>query len=323
MYNAKIKEEFLGTIVNDNSYRAFINVFNSTEEIENRFDKDICQMSVDELLAVLDLKSGTRHTTTMQFMSLLRIYVDWCINNGKVVGENNLEKISASDVDRTRVIRTKYIKSEEEFEEMCKVVYREGAFYNETVDKQKELMVRLCFMGMDNDEIVNLKMEHIDHDKCEIVSPLYSGITYTANKKIVELCDYCYKQTEFAYKGGRVEKFCDNDFVIRARLSSLHNKEENTEADPMNPINVLRKVTEFFDTYYDETEIYKKVTASKLRESGNLIKAHNSGNPYNYIKTVYKNEVLCRNPDLNKRRLDASIKRMEELYDTWKEAFYG
>ena len=47
--------------------------------MEEKFGKDICEMNVDELLTVLDFKTGVRITNTEQTMSLLRSYVDWCI----------------------------------------------------------------------------------------------------------------------------------------------------------------------------------------------------------------------------------------------------
>ena len=88
MYNDELKKSYLGTIANDNSYKACLRVFRAVEDMEDRYDKDICEMNVDEILTVLDLKTGTRSTNIIQFMSLLRSYVDWCIQNGKIVYED-------------------------------------------------------------------------------------------------------------------------------------------------------------------------------------------------------------------------------------------
>ena len=99
MYNSEQKQTFLNTITNDNSYRSFQRVFKAVQDMEEKFGKDICEMNVDELLTVLDFKTGVRITNTEQTMSLLRSYVDWCIQNGKTTSENNFDKISSSEVD--------------------------------------------------------------------------------------------------------------------------------------------------------------------------------------------------------------------------------
>ena len=89
MYNAEVKKSFLNTIVNENSYKTYVTIFNKIEEMESTFGKDVCEMSVDEIMTVLDLNTGTRFTNGIQMISMLKSYVDWCIQNGKIVGENN------------------------------------------------------------------------------------------------------------------------------------------------------------------------------------------------------------------------------------------
>ena len=86
MYNAEVKKSFLNTIVNENSYKTCMTIFNKIEEMESTFGKDICEMSVDEIMTVLDLNTGTRFTNGIQMISILKSYVDWCIQNGKIVG---------------------------------------------------------------------------------------------------------------------------------------------------------------------------------------------------------------------------------------------
>ena len=137
MYNAELKELFLGSIANENSYKAYLRIFKSIENMEIMFNKDICEMSVDDIITVLDLKTGTRSNTIIQTISLLKSYVDWCIQTGKVIGENNFEKISYKEIDQAQAILNKYLKDVEEFEEMCSIVYKRDAFYNETVRSEE------------------------------------------------------------------------------------------------------------------------------------------------------------------------------------------
>ena len=86
MYNDKMKKDFLNTLANENSYKAYIRIFQGIEDLESTFNKDICEMNTDEILTVFDLKTGAKAGNLIQTMSLLKSYVDWCLQNGKIVG---------------------------------------------------------------------------------------------------------------------------------------------------------------------------------------------------------------------------------------------
>lgn len=326
MYNAEMKNAFLGTIANDNSYKAYVRIFNAVEDMETGFNKDVCEMNVDEIFTVLDLKTGTRSNNIIHVMSLLRTYIDWCIQNGKVVGENNLDKIDFKDIDQSRTIKLRYLKDEAEFEEMCSVVYKRDAFYNETSEMQKELIVRLCFLGLDNEEIVTLKKTDVDVENGILKSPLYPDIEYKVDRKIIDLCVYCIEQEEFMYsapsKGTemRYERLCNNDYVIRPRIGTLRGKDEDS---PMNVTNIPRRTNTFFKDYYEATEIYKELSPNRLRESGMLIQIHKSDNPEYFIDTAVKTEILLKNPKISQAKLKERIRNIKHLYSVWSNAFYG
>lgn len=326
MHNDELKKSYLGTIANDNSYKACLRVFKAVEDMEIRYDKDICEMNVDEILTVLDLKTGTRSTSIIQFMSLLRSYVDWCIQNGKVVGENNFDKIDFKEIDHTNAIRGKYLKSVEEFEEICAVVYKRDAFYNETTDVAKELMIRLLFAGMENKEIVLLEKTGVDVENCILQSPVYPEIEYHVSRKVIDLCKYCINQEEVMYSApsrgseDRMERMADNKYVIRPRISALRGKSEDT---PMNEANISRKAKDFFTDYYEATEIYKELTPNRIRESAIMIQIHNSENPDQFINTAIKTDIMLRNPGITPYRLNEKLKRIKETYAVWLAAFYN
>lgn len=323
MYNSGQKQSFLNTITNDNSYRSYQKVFKAVEDMEEKFCKDISEMSVDEVLVVLDLKTGTRRTSTEQYMSLLRIYVDWCIQNGKVSGENNLEKIDSSEIDKTRLYRSKYIKNPEELEEMISAVFKKDFYFNETVDNPKELCIRLCYEGMEDEEIVKLKKTDVDYDNKVIHSPIYEDVMYKVSDRILWLCKYCSDMTEIEYanisKSGRVERICDNDYVIRARIGTLRGKSAN---EPIQKTVIIRRVKEFNDKYVEATDVYKSVTSSKLRESHLFYLIHCSANKDRFIKDAVANEAKIKNPDISDRNMYEKIRQIKTSYEMWEEAFY-
>lgn len=324
MYNAEQKQSFLNTIVNDNSYKSYVRVFNSIEDMEERFEKDICDMSIDEILIVLDFKTGTRVANTEQFMSLIRLYVDWCIQNGKTTSENNFEKIDAKDIDKTRIYKSRYIKNPEEFENMIKIVFNEGYDYNATVDRPKELCVRLCYEGMEDEEIVLLKKTDVDYENGVIHSPIYPDVVYKVSERILYLCKYCSELEEVEYanrsaSGWRAEKLCDNVYVLRQRIGSLRG---NSTDKPINKVFVSRKVKEFNDAYVETVDIYKNITASKLRESRLFYQIHLSANPDQFIEDTVSNESSIKTPDCNSRNLYERIRQVKNSYRIWENTFY-
>lgn len=322
MYNSKQKIEFLNTITNDNSYKSFQRVFRAVESMEERFGKDICQMNVDEILTILDFKTGTRMANTEQFMSLLRAYVDWCIQNGRTTSENNFEKIDASETDKSRIYKSKYIKDPEEFENMISAVFRMDYDYKEDIDKPKELCVRLCHEGLEDEEIVLLKKSDVDYENKVIRSPLYPNIIYKVSDKILELCDFCTHQKDVEYLGKsgiRKERLCNNDFLLRQRIGTLRGNPENR---PINKTFIIRKVKEFNDSFMESTGNYKSITASKLRESHLFYQIHAAEDPEAFINNEIRYEIKVKNPDITVRQMYERLRQIKSTFKCWEEAFY-
>ncbi len=322
MYNSKQKAEFLDTILNDNSYKSFSRVFRTIEPMEESFGKDICEMSVEEILVILDLKTGTRITGTENTMSLLRSYIDWCIQNGKTSSENNLDKIDATEIDKSRLFRSKYIKSSEELEKMITVVFNKTYDYNGDVEEPKELCVRLCYEGLADEEIVLLKKTDVDYENGIIKSPIYENIIYKVSNRIIELCKKCSEQESVSYlakSGMRLERLCNNDYIIRQRIGSLRG---NPEDKPINKTMVIRRIKEFSDKYVEETDIYKSLTAGKLRESGMYSRIHNAADRDGFIEGSVRCDIITKNPGLSARQVSEKIRQIKKSFEIWEEVFY-
>lgn len=322
MYNSEQKQTFLNTITNDNSYRSFQRVFKAVQDMEEKFGKDICEMNVDELLTVLDFKTGVRITNTEQTMSLLRSYVDWCIQNGKTTSENNFDKISSSEVDKTRTCRARYVKSPVEFEEMIKIAFGMNVDYNESAEIPNELMVRLCYVGLENEEIVLLEKTNVDYEAKTIKSPLYDCV-YHVSDRILKLCKFCAEQEEvllMAKFGMRKERVCSNKYLFRNRLGTLRGKSEDS---PLNKLVIPRKVKAFSDAYVESTGNYKAISCDKLRESKMLYNIYESGETFDiYFNKVILPDIKMRNPEYTERKIQERRRILKGMYDLYKETFY-
>lgn len=323
MYNAEQKTEFLNTIVNDNSYKAHARIFNSIEDIENRYGKDVCQMSLDEIITLVTLSTGGSKSTE-QSISLLRGYVNWCIKNGKIVGENNFDKLTFREIDKRQTYKIDYVKSPDEFERMVALVFADYHGYNETIDSQKELAVRLCYMGMECEEIVRIKKDDVDYEHKKINSPIYPNIVYeNVSDRILELCKYCSEQetaTMNVYGGlTREEPLCDNDYVFRKRIGTLRGSEGVN--DPMKKVVVIRRVKEFSDTYSDLSGTYKRITAEKLRLSYQYYKCHMMADKQDYREEFNRDE-RNRNDGISNQTLYNHWRKFITSQNSWENAFY-
>lgn len=321
MYNAEVKKSFLNTIVNENSYKTCVTVFNKIEEMESTFGKDICEMSVDEIMVVLDLNTGTRFTNGIQMISILKSYVDWCIQNGKIVGENNFEKIDYKEIDQSMSMKNSYLKDEQEFEDICAVIFKKDAYYYEGVQIPRELALRLCFYAeMDTKEIVLIEKEQVDFENKVILSPVYPGVKYPVDDKILKLCRFCIDMKVVENQKGFDEPICDNKYLFRSRRCSL--RYGKTEDTPMNPLFITRFISQLSKDYYESTDMYKEITQKKLADSHRFIRIHNSDNPEMYIRTVIKDEIIAQKPNINKRALNNQIFKVEKLYKSWVKALF-
>ena len=288
MYNSEQKQTFLNTITNDNSYRSFQRVFKAVQDMEEKFGKDICEMNVDELLTVLDFKTGVRITNTEQTMSLLRSYV----------------------------------KSPVEFEEMIKVAFGMNVDYNESTEIPNELMVRLCYVGLENEEIVLLEKANVDYEAKTIKSPLYDCV-YHVSDRILKLCRFCAEQEEvllMAKFGMRKERVCSNKYLFRNRLGTLRGKSEDS---PLNKLVIPRKVKAFSDAYVESTGNYKAISCDKLRESKMLYNIYESGETFDaYFNKIILPDIKMRNPEYTERKIQERRRILKGMYDLYKETFY-
>lgn len=153
MYNPFQKEQYLSEISNYNSQRSTQRIFNASESLENYYQKDICDFSKEELIDFFAQKTGTNDIAPDK--SLLKTYINWCISNGKTIFNiNYIDRIHSYDIDKRTIFREKYLLNETELDDMLNIVYGGIDSSEKTVAASKELIIRLCCLGLENEEIV-------------------------------------------------------------------------------------------------------------------------------------------------------------------------
>ena len=321
MYNPFQKEQYLSEISNYNSQRSTQRIFNASESLENYYQKDICDFNKEELIDFFAQKTGTNDIAPDK--SLLKTYINWCISNGKTIFNiNYIDRIHSYDIDKRTIFREKYLLNGNELDDMLNIVYGGIDSSEKTVAASKELIIRLCYLGLENEEIVQLKKEMVDYENHIIFSAIYPGLKYSANDKVLELCKYCSEQTEYilSKSNGQVchEPLCDNDYVIRRRIGTVKN---NIYNEPLRFGHVVHKIKEFCNEYEKKSGKKKTLTADKLRDSGLFHLIHSVNDKESFLYNDLTTKLLLKDPDLSPRNLRDKINRIKKSYEIWVRAF--
>lgn len=321
MYNHLQKEEYLSEISNLNFQKSTRRIFNASKPLENYYKKDICDFTKEELIDFFAQKTGTNYIGADK--SLLKAYTAWCISNQKSISTTNyVEDIHSYDIDKRTIFREKYLLNENELNDMIDTVFGEIDEFEKTVAASKELIIRLCYLGLENEEIVQLKKNMIDYQKHIIFSAIYPNLKYSPSDRVLELCKYCSEQTEqiFTKSNGQVchESLCDNDYVIRRRIGTVKNDNYNA---PLLYQHVLYKVKEFCKEYQIKSGKSKSLTPDKIRESALFHSIHATQDKDSFLYKDLTKKLKIKNPDQSARNLNEKIRRVKKTYETWTRAF--
>lgn len=323
MYNGDVKRAFLGTVENDNSYKVYKSLFSKSEEIEKRFKKDVCEMSVDELLVLLDYCSGMKRSSKYVSYSGYRLYVDWCIKNGKTKSENNLEKISIDNIDTTFKYKSTFIKDPEEFESICEDTFPLVDGEVTASNLQMEICLRFAYYHeMTSDEISVLKKTDIDYETGILTRR--SGEKIKLNNKLLKAIIDFNSRTTITLVNKNNEEIArtytldDNDYILRTRMTN-----RNSEKSPLS-VNSINRIFIKISEKYNESDArsgYKNFTPANVNLSHAFYEAYCSGEGITEeSRIVLKAE---NDSSVAKYRATRSLKTQKEAYDSWKKAFYG
>ena len=116
MYNNNIKEEYLSRL-NTSSEYMLRNLFGKSELYEEGKGKDICDFIEDEIIEFLHGLFSSSSVTLLSYVSMLRIYTQWCCDNNINADHiNHFDMITVEMVNsciNKIIIESKYITLEE------------------------------------------------------------------------------------------------------------------------------------------------------------------------------------------------------------------
>lgn len=159
MYNRDIKEQFLSEYDGNRVIGARPN-FELIGAYEEKFQKDLAEMSFDEAVETIsNLNIGT-YKTAAGVQSFIRSYVKWCDQFSKFKNINlELCSISADDIDCSKRLYELVFRSEDELIKELGSVRPFDEGYPETI------AVLLTWVGVKQNEIASVRASDVNLEK--------------------------------------------------------------------------------------------------------------------------------------------------------------
>lgn len=168
MFNSQQKEKFIdytlnNSIGNNEKLREtdWVNFFNRLEDIEKTIEKDFAEFDYSEMMNLLPLVLRKKVSYQRQVLSLLRTYLNWCIENEcSKDSENRLIGITPDDIDFSKSYSMCMVKDEQQLSEYLDKIFRD--IKEDSNDNMYRLMCHLIFNGIERDLLFDLKLNQIN-----------------------------------------------------------------------------------------------------------------------------------------------------------------
>ena len=205
MYNAERKEMYIQEYTTSIGLRQFATwVFNSTEQFEENYGNDICNLPFGETSSIVDEVSGLRVVSQNRPLKILRDYVAWCSRNGFETTESifEIKDIGLSKVKRQTIRNPKHLQ----------------IILNTICDPESELTTDnnirtylwLAYSGMKNEDIFCVKESDVDFD---IMKIRYGQKLYPIYTESLDAIRNCVNSRQYNYKHSNYTKDCVRDRV--------------------------------------------------------------------------------------------------------------
>lgn len=218
MYNEDRKKEFLS--VSKRGYAYGESIFNSTKSAEIEADKDVCEMTLEELQPIVNERFGLRARSNRNAILFLQSYVQWCEENGYDTSKDvYVLKISTEEKIRKEMVGSpKHLESvlDQAFDKVSEL----------TVDCLSRAFLWFAFSGLSEEEAINLRVQDINFKTMTIDVGGQSFEIYRESlSALQEVCNstvFRYYNRNYAKElQGQYRKRHESDWVFRS-IRSAH-----------------------------------------------------------------------------------------------------
>lgn len=160
MFNESLKCLFMKEVISGKDVES---MFNKSQPYEEKYGKDLCAFTQDELQEYANNELGIMGSTRQTRFSILRKYIDWC-DEKKIPGVCNV----VGDIDQkdyTR-IRDSMVSSPAHLGKVLDTVFRDPDQH--TIDNAYRTFLWLAFSGVLVSDVTNVKAGDVDFSRMEI-----------------------------------------------------------------------------------------------------------------------------------------------------------
>ena len=308
LFNRPIKEKYFDTLPNNASKKNIINTFiRLSIECESMFNKDLYEMTSDELSVSLSMLDITSYSTLRQIMSFIIDYIDWCqATRITAITNNSARNVEIYDIDIKKSLLKSFIKDEQSLIEVIETVY--------DLNDLSYMPVVLClfWMGFDVANLFELKDSDVD---------LSSGFVKFKKRKFkipntfIEVFKKYLSVDEGSsqiYDSKHRTKYKEKTDKYIKRICFEPNK---IFEKPINRIVINSQLMNFRRKYFEETQANVDYGSSSIRLSGKFFR-------------IYQFEKQGRQLDLKKElggKTNSATIISDEIqrYRVYKNVFWG
>ena len=225
MYNIEVKQAYLRTL-QPTSINFELKMLKKLSIIEDKLKKDIYEIGVDELFSEISITFTSNEYKRLVLISALN-YKSWCANNINInqnisIVSNELEKISI-EVEQ---IKKSMVSSPYFFNKVLNYIFY--PVEDNTSDNIYRCASWLIYMGIQHDEIYNIKKSNLDFTNRTL---RFKGSIYKIYDESIDVFKSCAKSTSFnIYSGSRKNQLVlvprkDGNELLRN--TNLNDNDEN------------------------------------------------------------------------------------------------
>ena len=159
MYNREIKEQFLTDFLKNKNEKSYLAKLEALSLHEEFLCKDLCQMSLDEVIEATKLVKIGTYKTAFALVSFIRSYTRWCLKDKVLPNINNkLLTISIDDIDISDSLKGIIFNDEDEFvKELRSVRTFDDGYYD---------VIALIFswIGLSIDDMLSIKITSVNFE---------------------------------------------------------------------------------------------------------------------------------------------------------------
>ena len=322
LYNESDKREYIEfESKNSDAIRRY---FQRIHEKEKEYQKDIYDMSREELLDTITSLNIRREESRSHFISLMRGYITWARLYEKTKNENHINNITPESINSHGIIKIQMLKNPEQLQEILN--NRLDFVDYENRSKRDALIVWLLYCGLELEEIQVLAKDSLDYNSKIITTR--TGKKITADDKIAGLWEHCAKMDYLEKKNNRaaaaVRKFDVSEYIKQYLAENnylFRPVSTNYYSNDFIPLATLRAC--IYNIFQDDSSGEKnnpKISPSNIRNSGifyRLYMLESSGveiTPAVVAENFYIDYK-------NKLELPLKTRKWRIDYDDWKYAF--